>query len=119
VPPVIFADVPATSLLAREEIFGPLLVTHRADSYDHAIALANATDYGLAASIVTNDYRTIEAFARDIDAGIVKVNSPTGGVSGLAPFGGIKHSSNQTYREQAGHGVMDFYTTTRTVYLAP
>lgn len=106
-------------MLAREEIFGPVLAIHRAASYEDAIAIANATDYGLAASIVTNDYKTIEAFARDIDAGIVKVNSATGGVSGAAPFGGIKNSSNQTYREQAGHGVMDFYTTTRTVYLAP
>ncbi|HEY0270980.1 MAG TPA: aldehyde dehydrogenase family protein [Sphingomonas sp.] len=117
--PTVFADVPPTSILAREEIFGPVLATHKAASYEEAVALANATDYGLAASIVTNDYKVIEAFARDIDAGIVKINSPTGGVSGTAPFGGIKNSSNQTYREQAGHGVMDFYTTTRTVYLAP
>jgi alpha-ketoglutaric semialdehyde dehydrogenase len=119
VTPTVFADVPATSMLAREEIFGPVLAFHKAADYAEAVALANATDYGLAASIVTNDYRTIEAFARDIDAGIVKVNSATGGVSGTAPFGGIKNSSNQTYREQAGHGVMDFYTTSRTVYLAP
>jgi aldehyde dehydrogenase (NAD+) len=118
VTPTIFADVPAASMLSREEIFGPVLAFHRAADYDEAVALANATDYGLAASIVTNDYATIERFARDIDAGIVKVNSATGGVSGAAPFGGIKNSSNQTYREQAGLGVMDFYTTSRTVYLA-
>lgn len=119
VTPTIFADVPATSVLAREEIFGPVLIFHKAASYAEAMALANDTDYGLAASIVTNDYACIEAFTRDIDAGIVKINSATGGVSGMAPFGGIKNSSNQTYREQAGHGVMDFYTTSRTVYLAP
>ncbi|WP_067733003.1 aldehyde dehydrogenase family protein [Novosphingobium naphthalenivorans] len=118
VTPTIFADVPASSMLSREEIFGPVLAFHRVESYEEAVALANATDYGLAASIVTNDYATIERFARDIDAGIVKINSATGGVSGAAPFGGIKNSSNQTYREQAGLGVMDFYTTTRTVYLA-
>lgn len=119
ISPVVFGDVPASSFLARDEIFGPVLAFHKAADYDAAIALANDTDYGLAASIVTNDYRTIESFARDIDAGIVKVNSATGGVSGTAPFGGIKNSSNQTYREQAGLGVMDFYTTSRTVYLAP
>lgn len=118
VSPTIFADVPASSMLARDEIFGPVLAFHRAADYEEAVALANATDYGLAASIVTNDYGTIERFARDIDAGVVKVNSATGGVSGAAPFGGIKNSSNQTYREQAGLGVMDFYTTSRTVYLA-
>ncbi|CAN5124748.1 aldehyde dehydrogenase family protein [soil metagenome] len=118
VSPTIFADVPTTSSLARDEIFGPVLAFHKAGSYAEAIAMANDTDYGLAASIVTNDYATIEAFTRDIDAGIVKINSATGGVSGVAPFGGIKNSSNQTYREQAGLGVMDFYTSSRTIYLA-
>lgn len=118
IPPTIFGDVPHDSWLAREEIFGPVLAFHQVADYAEAIAIANDTDYGLAASIVTNDLKTIEAFSRDIDAGIIKVNSATGGVSGTAPFGGIKNSSNQAYREQAGHGVMDFYTSTRTVYLA-
>ncbi len=117
IAPTIFGNVPPTSRLAREEIFGPVLTLHRADDYAQAIEMANAVEYGLAASIVTKDTGTILAFARDIEAGIVKVNSATGGVAGTAPFGGIKHSSNQTYKEQAGHGVMDFYTMTRTVYL--
>lgn len=117
IPPTIFADVPADSRLAKEEIFGPVLAIHRADSYAEAVEMANAVEYGLAASIVTRDLGSVLAYARDIEAGIVKVNSATGGVAGTAPFGGIKHSSNQTYKEQAGHGVMDFYTMTRTVYL--
>ena len=49
---------------------------------------------------------------------MIKVNSPTTGVALTAPFGGIKHSSNQVYKEQTGAGVMDFYTTTKTLYLA-
>lgn len=118
VTPTIFIDVPKTSRLAREEIFGPVLCVSRVESYEQALEYANSVDYGLAASIVTRDLSRALSFARDIEAGVVKVNSTTGGVGLSAPFGGIKHSSNQTYKEQAGHGVMDFYTRTKTVYLA-
>jgi len=118
IPPTVFVDVPPSSRLAREEIFGPVLAFHRAASYAEAVALANDVEYGLAASIVTRDLSSILSYAKDIEAGIIKVNSATGGVAGTAPFGGIKHSSNQTYKEQAGHGVMDFYTLTKAVYLS-
>ena len=118
VTPTVFIDVPKESRLAREEIFGPVVCVSRVESYAQALEYANSVDYGLAASIVTRDLSRALSFARDIDAGIVKVNSATGGVGLSAPFGGIKHSSNQTYKEQAGHGVMDFYTRTKTVYLA-
>lgn len=118
VAPTIFVDVPATSRLSREEIFGPVMCISRASSYEDAIQQANVVEYGLAASIVTRDMARALSFAADIDAGIVKINSATGGVALFAPFGGFKHSSNQTNKEQAGHGVMDFYTRTKTVYLA-
>ena len=118
VAPTVFVDVPPSSRLSREELFGPVVCVSRAASYEEAIAQANAVDYGLAASIVTRDMGRALAFAADIDAGIVKVNSATGGVALNAPFGGFKHSSNQTNKEQAGHGVMDFYTRTKSVYLA-
>lgn len=118
VGPKVFVDVPDDSLLAQEEIFGPVVCLQRAESYEAAVETANSVEYGLAASIVTKDFARALDFAKDIDAGIVKVNSATGGVALSAPFGGIKHSSNQTYKEQAGHGVMDFYTTVKTVYLA-
>jgi aldehyde dehydrogenase (NAD+) len=118
VAPTVFVDVPPQSRLSREEIFGPVVCVSRVAGYDEALRLANAVEYGLAASIVTRDMGRALAFARDIDAGVIKVNSATGGVSLLAPFGGLKHSSNQTNKEQAGHGVMDFYTRTKTVYLS-
>ncbi len=118
VSPTIFVDVPRDSRLSREEIFGPVVCISRAESYAQAIDHANSVDYGLAASIVTRDLSRVLSFARDIEAGVIKVNSATVGVALSAPFGGIKHSSNQTYKEQAGHGVMDFYTRTKTVYLA-
>jgi aldehyde dehydrogenase (NAD+) len=117
-PPTVFVDVPRSSRLSREEIFGPVMCVSRAAGYEEAMEEANAVEYGLAASVVTGDLSRALAFARDIEAGVIKVNSATGGVALSAPFGGLKHSSNQTNKEQAGHGVMDFYTRTKTVYLA-
>ncbi len=57
-------------------------------------------------------------FAARIDGVDDEVNSPTTGVALTAPFGGMKNSSNQVYKEQAGAGVMDFYSFAKTVYLA-
>ena len=116
--PTIFAEVPPQSCLAREEIFGPVLAVQRISGLDEAIRLANDVEYGLAAAIVTRDLAQALRFAREVDAGIVKVNSPTTGVALNAPFGGLKHSSNQAAKEQAGATVMDFYTHLKTVYLA-
>lgn len=118
ITPTVFADVPPESRLSCEEVFGPVICVSQAATYEDAIEQANSVEYGLAATIVTRDMSRALAFAGDIEAGIVKVNSATAGVSLVAPFGGLKHSSNQTNKEQAGHGVMDFYTRTKTVYLA-
>jgi aldehyde dehydrogenase (NAD+) len=118
VTPAVFADVPEGGRLSREEVFGPLLVVQRARDLDEALAMANAVEFGLAAAIVTTDLGRAVDFARRVEAGVVKINSPTTGVALNAPFGGMKHSSNQVYKEQAGAGVMDFYTFAKTVYLS-
>jgi len=118
VRPTVFADVPRESALLRDEIFGPVVAVRSFDSLDEAIALVNATEYGLATSVITNDLSAVLRLAREIDSGIIKVNSPTTGVALNAPFGGVKHSSNQAAKEQAGANVMDFYTQQKTVYLA-
>lgn len=118
VPPTIFVDVPNESRLSREEVFGPVVCASKASSYEEALDQANSVEYGLAASVVTSNMSRAFSFARDIEAGVIKINSTTGGVALSVPFGGIKHSSNQTYKEQAGHGVMDFYTRTKTVYFS-
>ena len=118
VSPAVFAEVPRGARITREEIFGPVVAVERIGGLDEAVELANQVEYGLAASIVTRDLGQATVFASRIDAGVIKVNSPTTGVALTAPFGGVKHSSNQVYKEQAGAGVMDFYTTTKTVYLS-
>ena len=117
VRPAVVSDLPDDSRLWREEIFGPVVAIRPIDSLDEAIRLADDTEYGLAVSLVTGDLPSVLRFARETQHGIVKVNSPTTGVSLNAPFGGLKHSSNQAAKEQGGANVMDFYSRIKSIYL--
>jgi aldehyde dehydrogenase (NAD+) len=90
-PPTLIGGVEPASLLAREEIFGPVLVTMTFRTPDEAVALANNTRYGLAASVWTeNVNRALEVAAR-IKAGVVWINS-TNLFDAAAPFGGYRES---------------------------
>ena len=77
-----------------EEIFAPVLQVHRAASFDDAIALANATRFGLSAGLVTADDALWQQFLVEARAGIVNRNRPTTGAAGAQPFGGIGDSGN-------------------------
>jgi acyl-CoA reductase-like NAD-dependent aldehyde dehydrogenase len=100
--------------IAREEIFGPVAVVIRADDYEHALALANDTPYGLCAGICTGSLKHATHFRRHAQAGMVMVNLPTAGVDYHVPFGGRKASSHGP-REQGRHAA-EFYTTVKTAY---
>jgi aldehyde dehydrogenase (NAD+) len=117
VPPVVLRDVPADSVLAQEELFGPVLASFVAEDLDHAIELANGTPYGLSASLFTRDLRSALTYVRRIEAGLVRVNGDTTGVDPHAPFGGMKGSSSGS-REQ-GRAARDFYTEIKTVQVNP
>jgi aldehyde dehydrogenase (NAD+) len=116
VQPTVFDHVDAGSRLAQDEIFGPVVGIVRARDLDDALAKANAVGYGLAASVVTGDLRRALTFVDRIEAGVVKVNEPTTGLALQAPFGGFKHSSANTFKEQ-GPSAIEFYTRTKTVYV--
>jgi alpha-ketoglutaric semialdehyde dehydrogenase len=118
VRPTVFADVDPASALATEEVFGPVLAFLRVGSMDEAVRVADATRYGLSAAIVTADIGRALRFAREVPAGLVKINQPTTGQAMNAPFGGLKDSSTQTSKEQAGAAMMAFYTVDKTVYLS-
>ena len=118
VRPTVFVDLPRESRLLREEIFGPVVTVQRVAGIDDAIRIANETEYALAAAVLTANLANALRFAREVDAGVVKVNAPTTGVALNAPFGGFRHSSNQAAKEQSGATVMDFYSRIKTVYLA-
>ena len=77
-----------------EEIFAPVLQVRRAATFDGALALANATRYGLSAGLISDDAARWERFQQRIRAGVVNWNRPTTGAAGSAPFGGLGASGN-------------------------
>ncbi|WP_243612539.1 aldehyde dehydrogenase [Shimia aestuarii] len=107
-------DVAADAPQAREEIFGPVLSVLTVENFDEAIALANATEYGLAASIFTANIKRAIRGARAIRAGTVTVNSfGEGDIS--TPFGGFK-ASGFGGRDNGIHA-HDQYTQLKTIWL--
>jgi alpha-ketoglutaric semialdehyde dehydrogenase len=117
VAPTLFADVASDSFLGQEELFGPVLGVIPVDGYDEAIAVANSVRFGLSASIFTRDLGRAMQFARDIQAGIVHVNSETPGAEPQVPFGGYKGSSS--YSREQGKAAREFFTQVKTVYIDP
>jgi succinylglutamic semialdehyde dehydrogenase len=82
------------SAFEREELFGPALSIYSADDDQQAVALANATDYGLAASVHTGSAERFSRCLAGLECGLVNQNAPTVGASGRLPFGGLKRSGN-------------------------
>jgi len=104
VKPTIFADVTQDMQIARQEIFGPVLVMMPFDSEEEAIQLANDTEYGLAAYIQTGDEARAERVAGQLRAGGIHINGCDAGYG--SPFGGFKQSGNG--REGGMFGLEDF-----------
>jgi aldehyde dehydrogenase (NAD+) len=92
VKPTVLADVTNQMTVAREEIFGPVLVVIGYDTLEEAIAIANDTPYGLAAYVSGTDTETINSVTKRLRAGQVIVNNAP--VDMMAPFGGFKQSGN-------------------------
>lgn len=104
-PPTVLTDVPPDAAMGCEEIFGPVAALSRFESEDEAVALANATEYGLAAYVFTRDLAKGLRVSRRIEVGMVGLNR--GLVSDpAAPFGGTKQSG--LGREGGAHGVLEF-----------
>ncbi len=92
VKPTVLANVTNQMTVAREEIFGPVLVIIGYDTLDEAVAIANDTPYGLAAYVSGTDPATLHSVANRLRAGQVILNNA--GVDMMAPFGGFKQSGN-------------------------
>ncbi len=115
--PAIFTGASNAMRIAREEIFGPVACVIRAKDYDEALALANDTEFGLAAGVCTTSLKYASHFKRNSEAGMVMVNLPTAGVDYHVPFGGRKGSSYGS-REQGSYA-REFYTIVKTAYIYP
>mgnify|MGYP002631564951 FL=1 len=116
VQPTVFDGVDVSMRIAQEEVFGPVIGLIRARDFDDALEKANAIEFGLSATVVTNNLQRAFQFANRIDAGVVKINESSSGLALQAPFGGFKHSSANTFKEQ-GPAAIEFYTRTKTVYV--
>ena len=112
--PTVLGDVPPESPAAVEEIFGPVASLFRVNSVEEAIALANHSRFGLAASAWTRDREEANRFISGIEAGAVFVNGMVKSDPRL-PFGGIKHSGFG--RELAQHGIREFVNV-KSVWVA-
>jgi aldehyde dehydrogenase (NAD+) len=111
--PTVFDQVPAGSVLAKEEIFGPVLPVIRVHDIEEAIRVANDTRYGLAASVFTSRLDLASKCMRQIQAGMIHVNHGTASQAHV-PFGGHKGSGQGAF--SIGPTAKDFFTQVKTVY---
>ncbi|CAN5716000.1 aldehyde dehydrogenase DhaS [soil metagenome] len=113
VQPTIFDNVRRDHVIAREEIFGPVLATMTFADEDEALSLANDTIYGLAAGVWTMDVKKAHRFAREIEAGTVWINTYHP-LDAASPFGGYKQSG---YGRELGEYALDLYTQIKSVWV--
>jgi aldehyde dehydrogenase (NAD+) len=104
--PTVFVDVDNASIIAQEEIFGPVAAVITYETDHEAVAIANASNYGLGGQIFSRDSGTAFEMARRIRTGGVHINGGAGGMSSHAPFGGVKRSG--VGREYGEEGVLEF-----------
>jgi phenylacetaldehyde dehydrogenase len=114
VKPTVLVNVKPEMKVVREEIFGPVLVAQRFEDVNDIAALANDTPYGLAASVWSNDIRTVNRIVPKLRAGTVWVNCHNF-VDPAMPFGGFKQSG---FGREHGRAVIDLYTELKSVCTA-
>lgn len=112
IQPTVFADVDMSMRIAQEEIFGPVASIIKFKDEAEAIAIANATEYGLAAAVHTTDYNQVNRVTRRLKAGTVWVNQYVI-VSHQIPFGGYKQSG---WGRELGMEGLEPYLTTKSVH---
>lgn len=111
--PTIFDGAQNSMVIAREEIFGPVLSVIEFDDFDQAIAQANDTPYGLAAAVWTRDLKKAHRAARALQAGTIWINAYNL-YDPASPYGGYKASG---FGRESGMAGLDFYTQTKSVWV--
>ena len=113
--PTIFADVQPAMRIAQEEIFGPVVSVIPCKSFEDAVVVGNGVQYGLSASIYTQDVNRAFSAMRDMYTGIFYVNAPTIGAEVHLPFGGTKSTGNG--HREAGTAALDVFSEWKSVYV--
>jgi alpha-ketoglutaric semialdehyde dehydrogenase len=111
--PTVLENVSIDDELSQQEQFGPITCLYRVKDFDEAVAMANATTFGLTGAIHTANANRIEEFITRYRGGLVSVNGPTYGSGPHMPFGGVKNSGNG-FREP-GTEALDVYCEWKTV----
>ena len=113
-PTVLEGDM--TLRTCKEEVFGPVTTVMNVASLEEAIETANATEFGLTASIFSASDADIQLATTGLIAGLIKINAPNTGSELHVPFGGLKGSTFPGPREQNAESVAEFFTITKSVY---
>ena len=113
--PTVLTGVGRDHMIARTEVFGPVLSVVEVGSVDEAVEVVNDTEYGLSAAVYTRDIGAALHAVDRIDTGIVYVNAPTIGAEIQLPFGGNRHTGNG-FREAGTRGIEQF-SQVKTVYV--
>jgi 1-pyrroline-5-carboxylate dehydrogenase len=97
IQPTVIADVDPTATIAQEEIFGPVLAVIKAKDFDHALEIANNTEYGLTGGVWTRNRKKIDKAKKVFHVGNFYVNRKiTGALVGVHPFGGFNMSGTDS-----------------------
>jgi 1-pyrroline-5-carboxylate dehydrogenase len=114
IQPTVFADVDPNATIAQEEIFGPVLAVTKAKNFDHALEIANGTEYGLTGSVYSRNERKLERARVEFHVGNLYFNRKcTGALVGGHPFGGFNMSGTNT--KAGGRDYLLFFLQAKSV----
>src|SRR6266513_3135589 len=114
IKPTVIADIPAKSKLEQEEIFGPVLAVIKARGFDHALEIANDTEFGLTGAVYTSSRDKIERAIREFHVGNLYINRKcTGAMVGAHPFGGFNMSGTDS--KSGGPDYLYLFTQAKSV----
>jgi len=113
--PTVLVDVPSSASISCEEVFGPVVAVEPFDSECEAVEKANATAYGLTASVMSGDVWKAIKLGEQVEAGMVNINGPTMGGEPQIPFGGVKDSGWARF----GRWAIDTFSDLNLITVSP
>src|SRR2546430_2198132 len=114
IQPTVIADIPAKSTLEQEEIFGPVLVVIKSRNFDHALEIANDTEFGLTGAVYSSSREQLDRAVRDFHVGNLYLNRKcTGAMVGAHPFGGFNMSGTDS--KSGGPDYLYLFTQAKSV----